>query len=104
MTSVVTLVTGLQGNGKTLFTINEVKALAEREGRAVYYHGITDLMLPWTALENPEDWPDVPAGSIVVLDEAQKAYRLRANGSSVPRHVAAPGPAGAAGVGEGFPR
>lgn len=89
MTSVVTLVTGLQGNGKTLFTINEVKALAEREGRAVYYHGITDLMLPWTALENPEDWPDVPAGSIVVLDEAQKAYRLRANGSSVPRHVAA---------------
>ncbi|WP_354677105.1 zonular occludens toxin domain-containing protein [Cupriavidus plantarum] len=86
-TSVVTLVTGLQGNGKTLFTIDAVKRLAESEGRAVYYHGITELALPWTPLENPEDWPDVPSGSIVVLDEAQKAYRLRANGAAVPRHV-----------------
>ncbi|MGO4281238.1 zonular occludens toxin domain-containing protein [Cupriavidus sp. RAF20_2] len=88
MTSVVTLVTGLQGNGKTLYTIDAVKALAEKEGRPVYYHGITELMLPWMVLENPEDWPDVPTGSIVVLDEAQKAYRTRANGAAVPRHVA----------------
>lgn len=87
-TSVVTLVTGLQGNGKTLYTIDTVKQLAEKEGRPVYYHGITDLMLPWTPLEKQEDWPDVPAGSIVVLDEAQKGFRLRANGSAVPRHVA----------------
>lgn len=87
-TSVVTLVTGLQGNGKTLFTIDAVKKLAEAEGRAVYYHGISELALPWLPLENPEDWPDVPSGSIVVLDEAQKAYRTRANGSVVPRHVA----------------
>ncbi|SPD67821.1 conserved protein of unknown function (plasmid) [Cupriavidus taiwanensis] len=86
-TSVVTLVTGLQGNGKTLYTIDQVKQLSEREGRPVYYHGINELALPWTPLENPEDWPDVPAGSIVVLDEAQKAYRRRANGSAVPRHV-----------------
>jgi len=89
MTAVVTLVTGLQGNGKTLFTIDEVKKLAEKEARPVYYHGINNLMLPWTRLEKPEDWPDVPPGSIVVLDEAQQAYRLRANGSAVPRHVAA---------------
>jgi len=86
-TSVVTLVTGLQGNGKTLFCIDAVKALAEKEGRPVYYHGITDLMLPWTPLEKQEDWPDVPGGSIVVLDEAQKAFRTRANGATVPRHV-----------------
>lgn len=86
-TSVVTLVTGLQGNGKTLFTIEAVEKQAELEQRQVFYHGITDLMLPWTLLENPEDWPDVPSGSIVVLDEAQKAYRTRANGSAVPRHV-----------------
>lgn len=87
-TSVVTLVTGLQGNGKTLYTINAVKTMAEKEGRAVYYHGINELALPWTPLEKQEDWPDVPAGSIVVLDEAQKAFRTRANGATVPRHVA----------------
>ncbi len=86
-TSVVTLVTGLQGNGKTLYTIDAVKALAEKEGREVYYHGITDLVLPWKPLEKQEDWPDVPAGAIVVLDEAQKAFRTRANGAAVPRHV-----------------
>lgn len=86
-TAVVTLVTGLQGNGKTLYTINAVKELAEKENRQVFYHGINELTLPWTLLDNPEDWPDVPSGSIVVLDEAQKAYRLRANGSAVPRHV-----------------
>ncbi|NUT13664.1 MAG: zonular occludens toxin, partial [Cupriavidus sp.] len=58
------------------------------EGRPVYYHGINELALPWTPLEKQEDWPDVPAGSIVVLDEAQKAFRTRANGAAVPRHVA----------------
>lgn len=88
MTSVVTLVTGLQGNGKTLYTINAVKALAEKENRQVFYQGINELALPWTPLEKQEDWPDVPAGSIVVLDEAQKAFRVRANGAVVPRHVA----------------
>ncbi|WP_439682485.1 Zona occludens toxin N-terminal domain-containing protein [Cupriavidus oxalaticus] len=87
-TSVTTLITGLPGNGKTLYTIDMVKQLAEKEGRPVYYHGINELALPWTPLEKQEDWPDVPAGSIVVLDEAQKAFRTRANGAVVPRHVA----------------
>ncbi|AQV97771.1 hypothetical protein BJN34_28295 [Cupriavidus necator] len=88
MTSVTTLVTGLPGNGKTLYTINMVKELAEKENRQVFYHGINELALPWTPLEKQEDWPDVPPGSIVVLDEAQKAFRMRANGAVVPRHVA----------------
>lgn len=87
-TAVTTLVTGLPGNGKTLYTIDMVKQLSEKEGRPVYYHGINELALPWTPLEKQEDWPDVPAGSIVVLDEAQKAFRTRANGAAVPRHVA----------------
>lgn len=88
MTAVTTLITGLPGNGKTLYTIDMVKQLSEKEGRPVYYHGINELALPWTPLEKQEDWPDVPAGSIVVLDEAQKAFRTRANGAQVPRHVA----------------
>ncbi|MDF3831818.1 zonular occludens toxin domain-containing protein [Cupriavidus basilensis] len=89
-TSVVTLVTGLQGNGKTLFGIHSVKKLWEEEGAkegAVFYHGINELVLPWLPLEKPEDWPDVPDGSVVFIDEAQKLFRVRANGAAVPRWV-----------------
>ncbi len=88
-TSVVTLITGLQGNGKTLFTIQMVKELSEKENRQVFYHGINELKLPWTLLEKPEDWPNVPDGSMIVLDEAQKAFRTRATGTKVPAHVEA---------------
>ncbi|ULX54064.1 hypothetical protein A9P79_19270 [Cupriavidus taiwanensis] len=88
-TAVITLVTGLPGNAKTLFTIDTVKQLAEVENCAVYYHGINELTLPWVLLENIEDWYKVPAGSIVVIDEAQRGFRNRANGSQVPPHVAA---------------
>ncbi|MFJ1258834.1 zonular occludens toxin domain-containing protein [Cupriavidus sp. CuC1] len=86
-TSVVTLITGLQGNGKTLMGIDMVKRVSEADNAQVYYHGINELVLPWLPLEKPEDWPDVPDGSIVFLDEAQKLFRVRANGAQVPRWV-----------------
>ncbi|SPA23025.1 conserved hypothetical protein [Cupriavidus taiwanensis] len=86
-TAVVTLITGLQGNGKTLLGIDTVKGLWEAEKCPVYYHGINELKLPWEVLEKPEDWPDVPDGSIVFIDEAQKLFRVRAAGSAVPRWV-----------------
>jgi len=47
----ITLITGLPGNGKTLYTISFVKALAEKENRPVFYSGITDLALDWTEIE-----------------------------------------------------
>lgn len=88
-TAVVNLVTGLQGASKTLYTLSTVKDIAEKEGRQVHYHGINDLKLPWTLLEKPEDWPKVPNGSIVVIDEAQQCYRSRPAGAAVPAHVSA---------------
>lgn len=88
-TSVVTLVTGLQGNGKTLYTIQAVKEQSEKEGRQVYYHGISELQLPWIPLDTPEEWFKVPDGAIIVLDEAQKAFRVRAPSAKVPPHVEA---------------
>lgn len=81
-------VTGLPGAGKTLITLCRVKEQAERENRQVYYNGIPDLKLPWIELEKGEDWHKVPPGSIVVIDEAQRVFRPRANGSQVPEHVA----------------
>jgi len=81
------LVTGLPGNGKTLYALTWVKAKAEKEGRPVYYSGITDLRLPWTELPQGEDWHKCPANSIVVIDEAQRIFRPRMHGSVVPEHV-----------------
>lgn len=75
-------ITGLPGNGKTLYALAYVKAWAERENRPVWYHGIKDLALPWHPIptkvekvngvdrEVPQWWT-APADSIIVIDEAQ---------------------------------
>lgn len=81
------LITGLPGNGKTLFALNFIKAKAEKEGRPVFYSGIADLMLPWTEIDG-EKWMDCPPNSIIVIDECQRIYRPRSHGSNVPPHVA----------------
>jgi hypothetical protein len=97
---VITLITGMPGDGKTLYTIALVKALAEKEKRPVFYSGIRALSLPWIQFgepspdpENPhftvpDKWHELPAGAIIVIDEAQRAFRPRSNGSAVPEHVA----------------
>lgn len=84
----ITLTTGLPGAGKTLRTIWMVEKLRNESGREVYYSGITDLNLPWILFDDPTKWHELPQGSIVVIDECQKIYRNRANGSAVPPHVA----------------
>lgn len=82
----ITLITGLPGNGKTLYALWFIKRKAELEQREVFYNNIKDLNLPWTALEKPEEWMDCPAGSIVVLDEAQFAFPKKPNGAKLPAY------------------
>jgi hypothetical protein len=83
----ITLITGQPGAGKTLYALNFVKDRAEKENRPVYFSGINDLKLPWLELDSGEDWHKVPSGSIVILDECQRVFRPRAQGSSVPEYV-----------------
>lgn len=82
----ITVITGVPGSGKTLFCLDEVRKLADKEGRTVYYSGIKDLKLPWVEFD-ALTWPDLPTGSIIVIDECQTYFRPRANGSTVPRHI-----------------
>jgi hypothetical protein len=84
----ITLITGLPGSGKTLFTLKTVKDLAEKENRSVYYHGVPELSLDWQLMDKPEQWCDLPHGSIIVIDECQSTFRPRAASVTPPRHVA----------------
>ncbi|MBP8170681.1 MAG: zonular occludens toxin [Pseudomonas sp.] len=88
--------TGLQGNGKTLNTIKEVDEKAAREKRTVYYHNLTGLkpehpMLKatWIEFEDPYKWYELPDNAIIVIDEAQKFFRVRPQGSAVPEYASA---------------
>lgn len=84
----ITLITGQPGAGKTLFSLYQVKTLSEKENRPVFYSGINDLNLPWSELDDAADWHKCPTGAIVVIDECQRAFRPRGNGSQVPEAVA----------------
>lgn len=87
----ITLTTGQPGAGKSLWTISQIKALAEKEKRPVYYSGIQILkpeVLPWAEIK-PEDWHKQEQGAIIVIDEAQRLFRPRGNGTQVPEYEAA---------------
>nr|WP_315168312.1 zonular occludens toxin domain-containing protein [uncultured Deefgea sp.] len=84
----ITIITGIPGAGKTLHALWLIKKMAESEGRDVYYNGITDLNLPWIEFTDATKWHELPVGAIIVMDECQRTYRMRANGSTVPEHVA----------------
>jgi zona occludens toxin len=81
----ISLITGLPGNGKTLFALWWIKQKAEKEQREVYYHNIKDLTLPWHAFE-AEKWMDLPEGSIIVMDECQFVFAKKPNGSKLPEY------------------
>ena len=88
----INLITGLPGNGKTLFAIGHIKAWAERENRPVFYSGINlteegKAALGWTEIDALE-WYKCPPGAIVFIDEAQRVFRPRMHGKEVPKHVA----------------
>jgi len=82
----ITLLTGLPGNGKTLYALSFVKEWAERENRPVFYSGISGLTLDWTEID-PEKWFECPTGSIVIIDECQRVFRPRSLGRDVPEYV-----------------
>lgn len=82
--AMITLITGLPGNGKTLYALQYVAAAAKKEGRAVFYHGIKGLdpALGWHELPTSKEvmngrdvlvpqWWLCPAQSICLIDEAQ---------------------------------
>lgn len=87
LTSPINIRTGLPGNGKTLNTIIEIDR--ECSGKApIYYYGIKDLALPgWSPLDDPLKWYELPTGSVIVIDEAQKVFPAKGMMKEVPEYL-----------------
>lgn len=84
----IELVTGLPGSGKTLQTLVRVRERAQKEGRQVYYdgiEGIDDKVLPWLKHDG-QKWFELPANSIMVIDEAQRLFRPRGRVGEPPEY------------------
>lgn len=95
----IVLITGLPGNGKTLYALDWVKRKAEKEARPVFYARIKGLTLPWTVID-PFAWMSCPPNAIVVIDEVQQSndpvdpkspslFGVRQRGAAVPAWAAA---------------
>lgn len=88
----ITLVTGLPGHGKTLYSLVRWKGEAEAAGRPVFHSsgdtsdGIPGLTLNWQAW-NPREWFKLPTGALMVMDECQRVFPIRGRGADVPEHV-----------------
>lgn len=90
------LITGKPGSGKTLHMISMLMNRKDLKGRQLYIDGIPDVdptKIPHEALpenctgENWHEW--LPTNAILVVDECQRYWRQRANGSHVPDAVKA---------------
>lgn len=86
----ITLITGLPGSGKTLYAVRELFKNAESEDIRPAYADIegldTNRLRCWS-LDSPFEWFNLPDGAIIVMDECQRVFPPRSNGSAVPEHV-----------------
>jgi zona occludens toxin len=71
----ITLITGVPGNGKTLRAVWYIRE-AVKAGEQVYVCNLNGLNIDGAMpFEDPWKWEELPAGSILVVDEAQKFWR-----------------------------
>lgn len=85
------LTTGANGAGKTLNTLKAVRDKQVAEGRTVYYNGFA--MKPEKAKEfgwlefDPKKWQELPDGAILICDECQNEFPVRASSEKLPEYV-----------------
>jgi zona occludens toxin len=102
----ITLITGTPGAGKSVYTVWYLIRPAIEQGRLVFSIGIPELKLAhvtpppldqWTEPRSPvegeggnlQPYFTFPEGSLIVIDEAQRFFPPRTNGSKVPEVIAA---------------
>jgi len=84
------LITGTPGSGKTLLAVELILKNANAENIRPLYANINGLAydeLKCFQLDNVEYWFELPEHSIIVIDECQRWFRPRPNGSAVPEYI-----------------
>lgn len=87
----ISLITGIPGAGKSLLAVELIRdVMASATPRPIYtnINGLDYDSLRCFPLEDPISWHDLPDGSMVVIDECQRYFPPRPNGSKVPDSVA----------------
>lgn len=94
----LTIVSGVPGAGKTLWTIYNIEKERKRDHEAalkenpeatprkVYYFGIPELTLDWVEFTDVTKWHEVENGAIIVIDEAQQHFRVLGSSAKRPEH------------------
>jgi zona occludens toxin (predicted ATPase) len=75
----ITLITGKPGSGKTLRAVRFICEAVDR-GEQVFVTNFMGLQLLYILFENPHEWQMLPAGSVLVVDEAQRFFWVRRGG------------------------
>lgn len=84
------LITGIPGSGKSLLAVELLyKNSVSDKIRPAYsnINGLDTESLRCFELEDVEHWFDLPDGSLIVIDECQRWFRPRPNGSAVPEYI-----------------
>jgi zona occludens toxin (predicted ATPase) len=84
------LITGTPGSGKTLLAVELILKNRRSENIRPLYANIEGLNLDELRcfkLEDVEQWYELPDNSIIVIDECQRWFRPRPNGSAVPECI-----------------
>lgn len=84
------LITGTPGSGKTLLAVELILKNRKSENIRPLYANIEGLNLDELRcfkLDDVDQWYELPDNSIIVIDECQRWFRPRPNGSAVPECI-----------------
>jgi zona occludens toxin len=84
------LITGLPGAGKTLFTVSRVgQQFPNRPVRYIGIDGLDEKKLGWRSMTEDElhDWVSLPTGTVIVIDECHKYFPVRGNTGRPPAWI-----------------
>ncbi|MEN5370361.1 zonular occludens toxin domain-containing protein [Luteimonas sp. TWI406] len=89
-TASITLITAVPGSGKTLRAVWYAREAVKLD-ETVFWSNINGMAVVGTfEFADPTRWEELPAGSVLIVDEAQKFFRAGVgSGANLPSYIAA---------------